>query len=963
MQRFIEYLKTAQLPGGRLVHHEFIPSRRAVYGDALPPLDQSVKSALANINITKLYSHQAESLTSFRKGENVVVATPTASGKSLIYNLALVELLSQEGAGHGLYLFPLKALAQDQYQAFVTLNQELPKELQLEAAVYDGDTSPSQRRRIKENLPNVIISNPDMLHLGFLPFHQQWESFFRHLRLVVIDEIHTYRGIFGSHVVQVLRRLQRVCRLYGSEPRYILLSATIENARDFASRLTGLEFRAVEENGAPQAARHFFFINPDISAATVAARLFVKALQSNLKTIAFTQARKLTEIMHMNVAEAAPEIASKVSSYRAGFLAEERRDIEKGLASGSVAGVISTSALEMGIDIGGLDVCILVGYPGTIINTWQRSGRVGRGRSDSLVILIAQPDALDQYFMRHPEDFFHRPFEAAVVDPNNSEVLDAHLPCAAAEIPLHGSDDLYSNGGLLASRAPVLEAKGALLRSAEGNTWYAARQRPQRLVDIRSVGEGYVILDGSTEKAIGKNDGVRVFKECHKGAIYLHRGRQHLVTQLDLKRKNVFAKPTKVRYYTRALSEKETEILSVEQSRPVANFIVRLGRVRVTEQVVGYEKRNLYSGELLDSLTLDLPSQSFETIGFWLEIDDILQQMVRQKKLHFMGGIHALEHALISMFPLFALCDRNDIGGIAVPLHIQLQKSAVFIYDGYPGGVGLAARGFDMIEELLKKTVELIAACPCDLGCPSCIHSPKCGAGNKPLDKAAALFLARGLLGELPLELKLTEENQFVVADELVGEKRSGEPNVAFFDLETQRLAEEVGGWGNVHLMRLAVGVLYDKGSNGFEVFAEEQVENLIERLRGYDLVVGFNIKRFDYRVLGAYTGFDFGELPTFDILEDIYQRLGFRLSLGHLAEQTLGRAKVADGIQAVRWLREGKLDAVVGYCKDDVAITRDLFDFGLSHGYLIYETKDGQQVRLPVNWNLENILRETIRN
>ena len=963
MQRFIEFLKTAQLPGGRLVHHEFIPSRRAVYGDALPPLDQSVKSALANINITKLYSHQAESLTSFRKGENVVVATPTASGKSLIYNLALVELLSQEGAGHGLYLFPLKALAQDQYQAFVTLNQELPNELQLEAAVYDGDTSPSQRRRIKENLPNVIISNPDMLHLGFLPFHQQWESFFRHLRLVVIDEIHTYRGIFGSHVVQVLRRLQRVCRLYGSEPRYILLSATIENARDFASRLTGLEFRAVEENGAPQAARHFFFINPDISAATVAARLFVKALQSNLKTIAFTQARKLTEIMHMNVAEAAPEIASKVSSYRAGFLAEERRDIEKGLASGSVAGVISTSALEMGIDIGGLDVCILVGYPGTIINTWQRSGRVGRGRSDSLVILIAQPDALDQYFMRHPEDFFHRPFEAAVVDPNNSEVLDAHLPCAAAEIPLHGSDDLYSNGGLLASRAPVLEAKGALLRSAEGNTWYAARQRPQRLVDIRSVGEGYVILDGSTEKAIGKNDGVRVFKECHKGAIYLHRGRQHLVTQLDLKRKNVFAKPTKVRYYTRALSEKETEILSVEQSRPVANFIVRLGRVRVTEQVVGYEKRNLYSGELLDSLTLDLPSQSFETIGFWLEIEDILQEMVRQKKLHFMGGIHALEHALISMFPLFALCDRNDIGGIAVPLHIQLQKSAVFIYDGYPGGVGLAARGFDMIEELLKKTVELIAACPCDLGCPSCIHSPKCGAGNKPLDKAAALFLARGLLGELPLELKLTEENQFVVADELVGEKRSGEPNVAFFDLETQRLAEEVGGWGNVHLMRLAVGVLYDKGSNGFEVFAEEQVENLIERLRGYDLVVGFNIKRFDYRVLGAYTGFDFGELPTFDILEDIYQRLGFRLSLGHLAEQTLGRAKVADGIQAVRWLREGKLDAVVGYCKDDVAITRDLFDFGLSHGYLIYETKDGQQVRLPVNWNLENILRETIRN
>jgi len=874
-----------------------------------------------------------------------------------------VELLGQEAAGHGLYLFPLKALAQDQYQAFVALNQTLPAELQLQAAVYDGDTPSSQRRRIKENLPHLIISNPDMLHLGFLPFHQQWERFFRNLRLVVIDEVHTYRGIFGSHVVQVLRRLQRVCQLYGSQPRYILLSATIENAGDFASRLTGMEFRAVEQNGAPQAGRHFFFVNPDISATTVAARLFVKALQRNLKTIAFTQARKLTEIIHMNVAEAVPQLASKVSSYRAGFLAEERRDIEKGLASGSVAGVISTSALEMGIDIGGLDACILVGYPGTIINTWQRSGRVGRGRSDSLVILIAQPDALDQYFMRHPQDFFQRPFEAAVVDPDNSEVLDAHLPCAAAEIPLNGSDDLYSNGGVLASRAPVLEASGALLRSAEGDVWYAAKKRPQRLVDIRSVGEGYVILAGSNEKAIGKNDGVRVFKECHKGAIYLHRGQQHLVTHLDLKRKNVFVKPTKVRYYTRALSEKETEILAVQRSRPVANFIARLGRVRVTEQVVGYEKRNLFSGELLDSLSLDLPSQSFETIGFWLEIEDILQEMVRQRKLHFMGGIHALEHALISMFPLFALCDRNDIGGIAVPRHLQLQKSAVFIYDGYPGGVGLAARGFDLIEELLQKTVELIAACPCDLGCPSCIHSPKCGGGNKPLDKTAALFLARSLLGELSLELKAEEESQLIVADEVGAEKSSSEPNVAFFDLETQRLADEVGGWGNVHLMRLAVGVLYDKSSNGFEVFAEEQVENLIERLRGFDLVVGFNIKRFDYRVLAAYTGFDFRQLPTFDILEDIYQRLGFRLSLGHLAEQTLGKAKIADGIQAVRWLREGKLDAVVEYCKDDVTITKDLFDFGLSNGYLVYQTRDGQPVRLPVNWNLDSILREAMRS
>ncbi|MGD8371252.1 MAG: DEAD/DEAH box helicase [Syntrophobacterales bacterium] len=965
MQRFIEFLKTAPLPGGQLVHHEFLPSRNAIYGSLEPPLSPPLREALAKQEISRLYQHQVEALSSFRNGDNVVIATPTASGKSLIYNLALMELLGQGNGGHGLYLFPLKALAQDQYQAFISFNEVMPKDLRLDAAVYDGDTPSSQRRRIKENLPPLIISNPDMLHLGFLPFHQQWEAFFRNLRLVVIDEVHTYRGIFGSHVVQVLRRLQRICQLYGSNPRYILLSATIANARDFASRLTGMNFRAVEQNGAPQAGRHFFFVNPDSTATSVAGRLFVQALRGGLKTIAFTQARKLTEILHMNVAEAAPELASRVSSYRAGFLAEERRNIERGLASGAVAGVISTSALEMGIDIGGLDACILLGYPGTIINTWQRSGRVGRSGRDSLVILIGQPDALDQYFMRNPHDFFQRSFEAAVVDPDNCEVVDAHLPCAAAEIPLREAEDLYAKGGLLADRVPALEARGDLLRSAEGDVWYAARRQPQRLVDIRSVGPGYVIFEEPSEKVLGKNDGVRVFKECHQGAIYLHRGQQYLVTRLDLERQNVFAKPIKARYYTRALSEKETEILGVDRSRPVANFVARLGRLRVTEQVVGYEKRNLYSGELLDTVPLDLPELSFETIGLWLEIEDIIQEMVRRRKLHFMGGIHALEHALISMFPLFAMCDRNDVGGIAVPRHLQLQKSAVFIYDGYPGGVGLAARGFEMIEELLRKTDELISSCPCDLGCPSCIHSPKCGSGNKPLDKTAAQFLAQALLGEHDLEVKQSDliEGAARVERREVLASTSDDPSVGCMDLETQRLADEVGGWGNIHLMRLAVAVLYDNRSDGYEVFTEEQAENLIGRLQQFDLVVGFNIKRFDYRVLSAYTHFDFRKVPTFDILDDIYSRLGFRLSLNHLAEQTLGKSKVADGIQAVRWFREGNLGEVTNYCRDDVAITRDLFEFGLNHGYLIYQAREGQAVRLPVDWNLDAILRKTNQN
>ncbi|UCG11568.1 MAG: DEAD/DEAH box helicase [Deltaproteobacteria bacterium] len=964
MQQFIESLKTSPLRDAHVEHHEILSSRSAAHGKLSPPLAAPLREALAKSDISKLYKHQVDALSLFRGGENVVIATPTASGKSLIYNIALLELLAKEPTGYGLYLFPLKALAQDQYQAFVSLNEKLPPELRLEAAIYDGDTSPTRRRRIKENLPHLIISNPDMLHLGLLPFHQQWESFFRGLSLVVLDEVHTYRGVFGSHVAQVLRRLRRVCSLYGSEPRFILLSATIANAKDFACRLTGLPFQAVEHNGAPQAGRHFFFINPETSSATVAARLFIQALKAGLKTIAFTQARKLTEILHMNVAQAAPDLASRVSSYRAGFLAEERREIERGLASGAVAGVISTSALEMGIDIGGLDVCILVGYPGTIINTWQRSGRVGRGGRDSIVILVAQPDALDQYFMRHPGDFFQRSFEAAVVDPDNSEVVDAHLPCAAAEIPLSLADDLYGQEGLLAARAPTLEISGNLLRSVDGETWYAARRQPQRLVDIRSVGIGYAILEHDGDKVLGKNDGVRVFKECHPGAIYLHRGQQHLVTRLDLKRQNVFVKPVKVRYYTRALSEKETEILAVERSRPVANFVVRLGRLRVTEQVVGYEKRNLYSGELLDNLPLDLPEQSFETVGLWLEIEDALQGMVRRQRFHFMGGIHALEHGLISMFPLFAMCDRNDVGGISIPRHLQLQKSAIFIYDGYPGGVGLAVRGYEMIEELLEKTGEVIASCPCDAGCPSCIHSPKCGSGNKPLDKSAALFLVRALLAKIPVEFDGLDQKQKVLVAEnrVTGESGNSEPAVAYLDLETQRLADEVGGWGNVHLMRLALAIIYDQRAGQFDVFTEDEVQDLITRLQEFDLVVGFNLKRFDYRVLGAYTGLDFKKVPTFDLLEDVHQRLGFRLSLAHLAEQTLGKSKSGDGIQAVSWYRQGNLEALISYCKDDVTITKELFQFGLHHGYLVYLTKQGQAVRLPVDWNLDGILRATGR-
>ena len=453
----------------------------------------------------------------------------------------------------------------------------------------------------------------------------------------------------------------------------------------------------VDSEGAPRAGQHFLFLNPEKSPNFSAARLFLQCLRQGFRTIAFTQSRKVTELIHVWVSQLAPDLQGRISSYRAGFMPEERRRIERRLARGDLLGVISTSALEMGIDIGYLDVCLLVGYPGTIINTWQRGGRVGRSGRESLVILVAKPDALDQYFMRHPEDFFGRGFEAALLDPDNPHVVEAHLPCAAAERPLTGLDRAFWPEAW-PEHLEALERAGALSRTVEGEpTWFAVQRNPHLVVDIRSTGESYTIFDKESGEAIGTVDGIRAFKECHPGAVYLHRARQYLVDRLVLEKKDIVAHRTGRRYFTRARSEKETEILRTLRSKPEGQFLVREGDLKVTERVTGYEKRALPGQELMGVFPLDLPPQTFETIGFWVEIEPALQKFVERQGLHFMGGIHAVEHAAIGIFPLFALCDRNDIGGICYPLHPQLGKSAIFIYDGYPGGVGLAQRGFEIV--------------------------------------------------------------------------------------------------------------------------------------------------------------------------------------------------------------------------------------------------------------------------
>lgn len=952
MEAFLKQLKKTPL-GEMICFHQRIQARPSRWGRPEVSFPKAIREALLGKGITRLYSHQAEALDKIRKGEQVIISTPTASGKSLIYILSSLFNLIEDPASKALCLFPIKALEQDQRKIIEDWAPVLPFPGKTLSAIYDGDTPASQRKKIRQDPPPILISNPDMLHMGILSYHEQWKEFFQSLKLVVLDEAHVYKGILGSHLVQVIRRLRRICHLYKSDPQFVLCSATIAHPEIFSESLTGLSFQVVQESGFPSPAKHFLFLNPDISAAVVGARLFTYCLSKEKKTILFTQGRRVTELIHMWVEQMVPGYKGRISSYRAGFLPGERRIIEQRLASGELLGVITTSALEMGIDIGSLDVCLLVGYPGSVINTWQRGGRVGRSKRESAIILIAQPDALDQYFIRHPEDFFERSFETAVVDPDNSPILKAHLTCAAAEFPLRPADPFLKPSDHL-PEVRELEKEGRLLLTARGEEWVSSKQHPHREVNIRSIGEAFTILKGKKGEVVGTLERLRAFRECHPGAVYLHKAESYLVEELDLREKNVYVTRKEVGFYTRIVAQKETEIIQKEKVKPAGNFLVNFGRILVTETFTGYEKRAIHGQELLGVYPLELPPQTFETEGLWIEIEEVIKDQLKTHCFHVMGSLHALEHGSIGIFPLYALCDQGDIGGICYPHHPQVGKGAIFIYDGYPGGVGLAKRGYEIIEGLLNKTIHLISECPCEQGCPSCIHSPQCGAGNKPLDKQGALYLSRLLLGQLPLEVSQggTDSIQEFPGDLISSGPWSKKLRLGFFDLETQRLADEVGGWGNKHLMRLSVGVVYDSQDNRYHHYRDTDIDSLIAHLKQFDLVVGFNIKSFDYGVLRGYSSFDFDSLPTLDLLEDVFSCLGFRLSLDHLAHQTLGAQKSGNGLQAVQWFREGQWEPLNHYCRQDVEITKSLFEFGQEKGHVLFENKAGQRLRCPVDWS-----------
>ncbi len=950
VKNFLEFLKHSSRYSSRIVHVEEIPPHEAQLREPEVPFPPPIESYLESQRIPNLYSHQVEAIEAIREDKNVIVTAATGSGKTLIYNLSVWERVLKDPQTKGLYIFPTKALTQDQ---LTSIEEFVPlcKDLEIKAHIYDGDTSAFKRRKIKESPPHILLTNPDMLQMGILPFHSAWKDFLSKLRFVILDELHTYRGIFGTHVAHVMRRMKRILALYGSEVQFIASSATIDTPEEFAQSLTGEKFIAVKGNGAPSSRKYFVLWESEASSYTEATNVFLESLDHGLKTILFTKARRTAELVSSWIKEERPDLSSKVASYRAGYLPSERRAIEADLFGGRLAGVVSTSALELGIDVGELDCCILLGYPGSIVSTWQRGGRVGRGKKDALIIMIGLDDALDQYLIHHPEDFFSRTWEKMTINLENKPITYEHLPCAAAEHPLSASDRMIYGEGFSSSVAR-LEKKAELFRDKEGERWYSRKKYPQRDINIRSIGEVYTIINLKTGKVMGDVDETRLYHECHPGAIYLHRSEEYEILHLNQSTRCVYARRRNVNYYTQVSSWEKVEILKVIREKEVGTSRISLGEVRVTEHITGFEKRRKHDQSLISEHPLSLPESSFETVSLWLELPSNLSEIVAAKGANFPGALHATEHATIAIFPLKVPCDRQDIGGYSFPVHAETRTPTIFIYDAYPGGVGLAERAFEIPGELFQTTLKLIKSCSCKRGCPSCIQSPRCGSANKPLDKEGAILL---------LDYLLSPESGAVepIQESALGERNKSPKkritrrleDVIFFDLETQKTAEEVGGWERSHLMRVSVAVVYSLRNNKFQVFWEGKIKQLLDQLLAKDLVVGFNIKRFDYRVLSYYTPFDLLKVQTLDIHEVVGKHLGFPLSLEHLSQATLGYGKIGNGLDAIRWFREGRMSKLAEYCRHDVRIVKELYEYGGKHGYLLFEDKSKGALRIPVSW------------
>jgi len=733
------------------VHLREIPARASEPGPFPDEVPSLVVDRLGLVGVTGLYAHQRTAFDAVRAGRNVIVATGTASGKTLVYNLAFAAAAVADPKSTALYLFPTKALARDQLRQVREL--KLP---QIRAAVYDGDTPRAERPLVRRNA-NLVLSNPDMLHAGILPDHARWADFFLRLSLVVVDEAHVSRGVFGSHVAQVLRRLRRLVAHYGGDARFVLASATVGNPAELAERLVGVPFDAVTEDASPTGEKLFALLNPPVideesgarrSALTEASQLVASLAEHGVKSIGFARSRRAAELLaEFARRDLDPDVRRRVKSYRAGYLAEDRRQLERQLANDELIAVASTNALELGIDIGSLDAAVLVGYPGTRASMWQQAGRAGRRNEGSLAVLVAQDEPLDQYLVTHPADVFDKPAEAAVVDPTNPFVLEPHLACAAREYPL-SDEEIETFWPDAPDSLARLEERGEIARRRD--KWhYRGRDVPHRKVDMRSAGgHTFSIVIEETGELLGTVDESRAFTQVHPGAIYLHQGEQFEVRELDLVGHAALVSRSDPDYYTQARDITDIRVEGVDETGETSGGVSSFfGTVHVSNQVTAFARKHVATGEILDVMPLALPPQTLETKAVWWAIPPSTIERASISESALPGAAHAAEHAAIGLLPLVATCDRWDVGGVSTAFHPDTGSCAIFVYDGYPGGAGITERGFRTAERWLDATLETVRNCPCSHGCPSCVQSPKCGNGNEPLDKAGAVALLAAMLG------------------------------------------------------------------------------------------------------------------------------------------------------------------------------------------------------------------------
>ncbi len=773
-----------------IAHVETIPAKNASF-KKIDNLNDKIVDYLESKDM-KLYEHQADTYEAIKEGEHVIITTPTASGKTLAFNLPIMETMIEDKDATALYIYPAKALSNDQLHVLENLEREL--DIKINPRTYDGDTPREDKRGIREK-SRIVLTNPYQLHL-ILSWHHQWSRFYRNLRYIVIDESHYYKGVFGSNVAFLIKRLKRIANFYGSYPQFILSSATLANPLELANRLTGEEFKLIDNDTSPSGEKDFILYNPfknyrrnkvnmqnAPSVHMETENIFLYMMLKEIQTLCFTVSRKTTELIAMwakkDMTQIKGKLAHRIAAYRAGYRPEERREIEDGLKSGKYLGVTCTNALELGIDIGSLDAVIISGYPGTMISTWQQAGRAGRSSQKALAILIAFENQLDQYFMNNPKFFFDKPHENAIIDLTNPILQEAHLLCAAKELPIkYGEVEKYFK--ISDEILEELVSKKDLHINARGDYMYPYDDNPAMDHSLDQIsGQEFKIMNNGT--LLETMERSQVYREAHEGAILINKGDTYVVNSVSLSRGFVNVNQKTVDYHTMVLNKTDINIRKKLSKTKYGNLTIHFGELTVSEDYFKYKKMQF--SKSVGTYPLDLPPLKFNTKGLWFTIPksvkDTLEDMFPNEEEVFAGGLHGAEHALIGLFPLHTMCDRFDIGGLSTNYHEDTQEATIFIYDGYEGGIGICEKASDVFVDLLKSTLDLLNNCSCQSGCPACIYSPKCGNDNKPLHKNATKYILEYMCKLISHETVAKKEE---VNEEISYKKQINEDDAQFSD-------------------------------------------------------------------------------------------------------------------------------------------------------------------------------------